>query len=509
MKNKLTDDFKIAVSVLTERGHLSRKHMVAAGLTDAKISSMKKSGLLRSLDRGEYAVANMEALLERADELFAMDEIEKALICYKICADSEPQNPHIASKGLCASCRKRDYKNLENYLDALSVINDAQSQANFNLYLRMLSLLCVVPEKYINRAQEMDEFAVLPLESDVLKGSLTDLKSFLNAIETQDYQSAYILMEKIGRENPASVDVLTTKSLALDLKEHNKNFLKSINICTQSRAFDQSLILLEREEHYHELKTSMVLLKMVLEDIAEMKKSGIPLEPQHCTSQRQYDLVYTRHYDKMLQKHLAFIKKKFIDPSTNALAIALEEAISLRDRLLRKTPVETKPVEAEPVKPAQKSKPGEDHLTNMFLALINDQNDEAMRQLDDFLKERELTRYDYIIKGWIKTCQIEGDVGFVRPMMTICQMTSGDYKVDTADLIASIDYRLENDSLETARILLDMLAKASENGDADVEPAALAGSLLELQNRVAFRTFKSQKRGKGGKKMTTIKGSTL
>lgn len=510
----LTEKFRIAISVLTERGHMSRKHMVAAGLKDGDLSRMKEAGLLRSPDRGEYEVADMDALYTRAEELFAMGEANKAYVCYKICFNANTKDPALAKKAFLADTHKKDFKNLESQLDAMLSSEDPQEQSNTNLYLCMLNFLCVTPEKYINQGLDIDELEPLPLESSVKPKNMTDLKSFLNAFKTQDYQSALSLAIKLDNDNPLTVDTLIIKYLARSMNDHNQSFLKTVGNCTKERAFDQILLLLQKENYYHELKTSMILLKMIVTDIVDMKRTGTPLEPQNCQSTKQYDLVYNRQYDEMLKKHLIFLQRKRIKPETNPLAVALQEAISIRDELLNRKRIPKKENQAVPVdrgqpavvtfKPAPK---GHDPLANMLEALRNKEDSSAQHYLDLYLETHHLERYAYLIKGLIKIDQIEEDTGFVKPMVTIARIAQGNFQVDTANFLESIEYRLENDYLETARIYLNLLATASENGDTDVEPRELVEPLTVLENRIAIREFKASKRKKGAKKIVIRENS--
>lgn len=470
------------IGILLEKGILTTKDLKNAGISEYRLKKLHKDGVLKRVKIGHYMPMSIDQFFNRAlSFISAQERLKDARNILELCNKIEPESIKVNFYLFYLAVMSKDFSSIPNYLDILKNSPDKNEQRDLAFYLYMLSFSMNLPDYYkeiVFKTAPKD----FKIEEDDVRFSQPKLASSIrsNAYRQKFNLALRQLNKDRTREQRQSPVNSMTYSLIYSAKHHEKVTTARLLESLDNEDLENSLEILKKEENMHPLKRYHRVVKTLLEDILEMKRTGIPILTTTSPVQIVDELVYHHDYKRALAVNAESAKRRSIDASLTALGRLLEYAEDFRNSLISKEVALQEPVAIEPRR---------DLLSDMLTLLLTEGTtdkgkDEALSLLKQQMTNIGLEGYYYLIANLILISIEAGDTSFMSPMTTLAALATGEYKIDIYKYIEELEYSIEKGYLKEARMYLTIIEEAFKKGHTDIDVVELATLLGPLQTRL-------------------------
>ncbi len=444
----IIEDLKKLQKFANRNVSIPKKTLVAYGMSDYKINKLISSGYLERKERGLYA------LTEQAIRVFDTPEstLEKFI--------------DLANKG--------EYARAFAALESLDGVDEPNIRAEFNFYLYLMSYLVDVPNKYYKKIKTM-----LPSDVRLVRDDgLYEDPGFMNVmrvlvLEGNIKKALKRMSERRNRNaTPTPADQLIANLFEQSQKSISGKLKNSLEYVRQ-RDLAKTISILESESLLHNIPAKYCAILQLSKDIDTMQNTKKPIPDIETTSTNVYELIRTHNYGRAL-RYYEGIEDRALLPSENEIIGLLKMAYELSDYLSIH-------------QPSQTPKAKRDTLAAALTALMQSEFEEANRLLDEYLSERNLTDYDYLVKGLVEIARLDKDPAFVKPMVAISALALGNKEINFGRYLDELYSSLAAGDMTRTKLYFEILVSAQARGHAGVGDPEFSASLIELQSRISIK----------------------
>ena len=474
MTHITTEERERVYHILARNKTITTALLRNAGFSEKRIHSLVRENFINRVKIGKYELWSIGSLYLYCLDRMALGDIDEALAGFEYYYLKNPTAP-TANLAMFMRCvLRRDYVDVENYLDGfIRPAEDAAQNADYNFYLYMLAFIIDLPDKYKERVRKM---SYSDIDSKNQKNS--DLSPVRIAVYySQNFTSAY---DYLDRKDDKSNRAIIIRHLLLQALERQNNLTERMRVLLRERNVKAIKQLLDAEAARHELKVTLRGFRSLADDILWMKRTGIPIAADTEDTDEFFRLIQLKNYDRALENNAHFMKFSKKYRLHNDLGILLTEAIAVRDRLLARS--KTKRMH-RPKAPLPILTP----ISSMISSLTIGNIEEGLAYLAVVIDLKGLQEYDYILKGTVDICLNEKDTAFIAPLIALSELSRGTFSFDLDEYLTKFDYFIKNNDLASAQVCIDIMAIARERGHIPLPNEEILRTLKTLRKRLNKR----------------------
>ncbi len=408
---------------------------------------------------------SVDDLYHYGQKLIDMGECDKAIECFKKCYELEPKHPEVCFRLFLDCIQNRDYSKALEYLGDIYDINNQHYIADYNYYLYLLSMITELPAEQRQYARSLK---LIDIKADLNDYNNT---SAPNKIRLSSTKQRFVIALRqhnamIKQKSELSVQDIIISTLLKQAVKEQKRWKQEINKLVKEKQYEEVIKYLETLKEKRHLALADEYTLILTKELLNIIRTGIIPEKQISSSDKIFDAINGKNYEVALSISLRYLRKNNIEFNSNSMHILLMEIQNLinekKQSLSSVIKEQAQDAEQQVVaKSSVISLPSPNPLTDILGCLMNNDLDNALIVLRNYLNSIGKTQYEFLILDLIKISQIEGDHAFIKPMVALTCVAMDNHQLNISGYIQEFYDAIAQRKFNIAKIYLDILSKSS------------------------------------------------
>lgn len=442
-----------------EDGELTTRELTGFGFNSKDLNELIKKGSIIRVKKGLYALKSVDELFYYGKQLNAQKEYDKAIKCFQKCFEIDSNHSEVCFELFLISIENKDYKKAFEYFNVLfNGINEFYNR-DCNFYLYLLSMITEIPEEYKEYAKSLKfkDFKVDFEDGRYLNIHIQN-KIRLSAFNQRFGFAVKQLKESIQESGKTTVTdllikLLLSQAIAVQIQKRNKiiNFIKE-------KKYQELIDFYNIMINYHALSNSDNYIIKLTNDLLNIINTKKIPNVKIKDTKDVYAAIDGKNYKLALSLEIARNQKYNSNRDIDSIYLLLDEINkeinnlkdNVKDNIIKSKEnniIETKL-----------------KFIDVIKKLMNNDLDNALKSLRDYLHLINKSEYEFLIMNLIKISLLEKDFAFTKPMTVLTLVSRENYSFDISTYIQEFYINLSQNKFEKARIYLDIITNGNKLG---------------------------------------------
>ncbi len=447
---------------------LVTKTLNGYGFNSKNIKKLIDMGIIERFKKGHYTFIGLNDLFNYGKRINKLGEYDKSILCFDKCFELSINNEKLYLPLFISYIVNMEYEKSLKCLDQLIKLGSENERKNDIFYLYLLSNIIKLPKKYerllgdynqlknniLYKAYDENHY----LQNDVRLSAIN--KKFSLALnkqkkldDTYGYNTLSFIINRLL--NGIISEQLKQKQQILQLIDNKK--------------YEQIVELINERKTYNNRSVGEYYIVYLAESIIEIKNTGIIPEPEVNETDDLYIAIDGQNYElaqKLDERHREECYNRNI--IMTRLLQDINQLINSIKQEQKDDDIDTK------VNICDKEK-----LNLIFYWLSINNREKAFKFLHEYLESKDNIKYELFIRSLIEISIFKGDKFFSFPIQVLLSINNNDYYFEGIDYTKYFFDSLNKNSLEEAKLYLDVIKSLSNNQNKILELEKLLNCSLE------------------------------
>lgn len=455
---------------------LTTQELLGVGFTNKDLTRLIEAGKIRRVSRGIYELENAQGLFKYTQILFSKrcKNSERGKKALKRCIEIEPDNGSIQTRAFLNAVIEEDYETALSSFEVMDRTDNEKYKKDQNLWLFLLSFVCDLPDKYMERIKNMKLDDLLTLKDDTRYLDRPLQNKIRNAIWKQSFKEAAYLSKSMQKPSDKKIGSIITEKLlsnAISVYCRDHDYLYDLII---KGKYEEVVSLLTKAKEIRGLNLVDEQFLIVVSDMLYiLNEKKVPVVNEEKQILTFTDALMAHDYEKLLEIYRLSAGRK-TSKSSKFMGILLERIDNEICKLKKQEEASVPVVQNEQV-----SNDVDRRFSIIASSLIGGDVDTAFSLLDDYLSAIDKAEFRGYVADLIKLSLLKKDVSFTEPILLLSVLSRDEFDFNVATYIQDFYFNVARKNFKEAAIYLDILSMSEELGGIKIPTRDLKERLVE------------------------------